>query len=68
MDTHKSSLAGGETMASPTSSATVSVQQQGLQASTSKPTIEDQEKYIFEIFKEMKLRNEVLKTNTYNQF
>ena len=68
MDTPNSSSVGGETMASSTSSATVSAQQQGLQASSSRPTIEGQEKSVFEIFKELKLKNEVLKTNTYNQF
>ena len=39
MDTPNSSSAGGETMASPTSSATLSVQQEGLQASSSRPAI-----------------------------
>ena len=63
MDTPNSSSTCVDTMASPTSSTKIFVKQQGLQASASRPSIEEKEKTIFEIFKEIKLRNEVLKTN-----
>lgn len=65
VDTPRSYPIGGKTMASPTSSATMSIQQQGLQTSTSRPTIEGKEKLVYDTFKEIKLRNEVVKTNTY---
>ena len=68
IDTPRSSPVGGQTMASPTSSTTIYIQQQGLQTSTSRPAIEGQEKSVYEIFRELKLKNEVLKTTTYNHF
>ena len=65
--TPRTSPVDGQTMASPTSTTTMSLQQQALQTSTSNTTIEGQEKLVYDTFKEIKLRNEVLKSNTYNQ-
>ena len=67
-DTPRPSPVGGQTMASPTSTATISLQQHALPTSTSRPAIEGQEKSVYDTFEEIKLRNEVLKNKTYNHF
>lgn len=60
------SLIGEHTTLSPTTSIDSQEQQQVMQASTS--TTKEAEKSIFDNFKEIKVRNEALNINTYNQF
>ena len=53
LDTLRPSLVGGQTMVSPTSTTTTSLQQQTLQKSTSRPTIEGQERSVYDTFNQI---------------
>ena len=68
LDTPGLSLVGGQPITSPTTSTTMLNQQQSLQTSTSSVVVGEREKTVFDNFREIKIRNEILNNNTYTQF
>ena len=59
---------GGKTITSPTTSTSILNQQQALQTATSSVVTGEREKTVFDTFREIKLKNEILKNTTYTQF